>query len=208
MKKLILASAIAFSCATPAMAQGIPTYDATAVMKMIEQATAMANQLVELKNQVKALTDFKGFAEELTGIGDEISNALSSLKDNVVSAAQEAINFKDLQEIYSKQLDKQLAKVEELSKRIQSAPDTKAMSEIQAEIGLRQQAIDIMKEQKAMADKQIELEEQAAITSISIMRNQNGAGFGAPLSNNTRSLDSEPVYPADSDSPFDDILRN
>lgn len=112
----------------------------------------MAAQLVELKAQVEALTGFKGFAEDLQGINQEMTNMLDTLKkgkDEILSIPSEKLG-----EVMQTEIANRLKAVEDLSKKIQEAPDTKAMSEIQANIALETNAIELLKQQAELVKEE------------------------------------------------------
>lgn len=158
--KSTLAGLMLASFSNVSLAQGIPVFDGTAVMNMIAQAQQLAAQLVELKAQVEALTGFKGFAEDLQGINKEITDILENVKQGkqgLLSLSDEALG-----KVMQSEIAQRLKAVEDLSKKIQQAPDTKAMSEIQANIALEANAIELLKQQADLVKE----ERQARLTTV------------------------------------------
>lgn len=83
MKRLLMATVFAFGINTAAIAQGIPTYDVTAVSKMLEQIKQGKQQIESLQNQLKQMQDLHKSLNGTTGASiqdllgkDTVKNAL------------------------------------------------------------------------------------------------------------------------------------
>ena len=187
MKKLLLSLSLIFSASTNAIAQGIPVIDAASIAQYVQQLTAMKeqitnqiSQIVELKNQVQALTsvdNLKGLAEDLASenipdswkdlykdiqnLSDvEINKVLSSKSYNPQASGQLLVGYYQQLETTLKDLTPRFTKLTELQDRLRAAPDIKAAQDIQNQIGVEQGAIQLVQTQLDSMQRVYEVQEK------------------------------------------------
>ena len=178
---------LTFSAFTNAIAQGIPVIDAASIAQYVQQLTAMKeqitnqiSQIVELKNQVQALTsvdNLKGLAEDLASenipdswkdlykdiqsLSDvEINKVLSSKSYNPQASGQLLVGYYQQLETTLKDLTPRFTKLTELQDRLRAAPDIKAAQDIQNQIGVEQGAIQLVQTQLDSMQRVYEVQEK------------------------------------------------
>lgn len=172
MKKIL--SALLVSIATTfggtSYAQGIPTIDTAAIAQYLQQIQQMktqienqVSQIVELKNQVQALTsvdNLKGMAEELASqqipdswkdlykdvekLSDvDINKVLSSKAYDPKSSNQLLVGYYQQLEDNFGEMTERFSRLTDLQNRLRSAPDIKAAADIQNQIAVEAGSIQV-----------------------------------------------------------------
>lgn len=172
MKKIL--SALLVSIATTfggtSYAQGIPTIDTAAIAQYLQQIQQMktqienqVSQIVELKNQVQALTsvdNLKGMAEELASqqipdswkdlykdvekLSDvDINKVLSSKAYDPKSSNQLLVGYYQQLEANFGEMTERFSRLTDLQNRLRSAPDIKAAADIQNQIAVEAGSIQV-----------------------------------------------------------------
>ena len=151
-------------------AQGIPTIDTAAIAQYLQQIQQMktqienqVSQIVELKNQVQALTsvdNLKGMAEELASqqipdswkdlykdvekLSDvDINKVLSSKAYDPKSSNQLLVGYYQQLEDNFGEMTERFSRLTELQHRLRSAPDIKAAADIQNQIAVEAGSIQV-----------------------------------------------------------------
>ena len=167
---LTLLVSIVTSFGSISQAQGIPTIDTAAIAQYLQQIQQMktqienqVSQIVELKNQVQALTsvdNLKGMAEELASqqipdswkdlykdvekLSDvDINKVLSSKAYDPKSSNQLLVGYYQQLEANFGEMTERFSRLTDLQNRLRSAPDIKAAADIQNQIAVEAGSIQV-----------------------------------------------------------------
>ncbi|WP_051532301.1 type IV secretion system protein [Brackiella oedipodis] len=182
--KTLIVSAIAFTSLQPSVhAQGIPTFDATAVLKYTEQIAQMKKQIenqiqqiTELKNQVVALTGTRNMGNLLKNsvheaipddwkmLYDQVGVGIADIQDPKKYDPKAAEN--NLTAIYQLTQDSLVksqqitSDIESLMAEINNTKDIKAAADLQSRISAQQAALTLNQSNLDQAYRAFEINEQ------------------------------------------------
>lgn len=184
MKKILIATTMVF-LSKAAFAGGIPVIDASAIAKHIEQIAQMkeqienqVKQIVELKNQVQAMTGSRQMGEFLKDqlgmeIPDEwkdIYNATDKLADGKLkeklgnfdpkAGEKGLIVMLEHTEKTFEDIRKRVERIDELTKKIDQTQDIKASQDLNARIQTEQLALNNQQVKLDQMQRMYELEKE------------------------------------------------
>ena len=91
LRSTALAAAIALTGTTGAQAQGVPVFDATAVLRAIQQIENQIAQLEQMQAQLESMTGAKGISGILNSASDQTArfsaDSLSGILDNAMTGS-------------------------------------------------------------------------------------------------------------------------
>lgn len=150
---------------------GIPTIDLSAIAQMKTQLEEAQKRLIELKNQVKAVTGYKGFGETIA-LTQDIVNSFDNLLKNDIShltskskelfgkeincesgndlcKVSSLVNVSNLDylEKLGNQISQKMDTINNLSQKIKETQDIKSINELQATIALEMNSIALLQQQ-------------------------------------------------------------
>lgn len=183
LKKLMMASALAFGVSmTPAHAGGIPVIDTASIAKYIEQIATMKEQIenqvaqiVELKNQVQAVTGGRAMGDllrdaagsvipdewkQIYGDLNRISNGRLNEKYDPNQSNQGLLVMLDNTEKVFGEIKDRVSKIEQLTTTINTTTDIKASQDLQARITAEQLAISNQQVKLDQMQRMYELEKE------------------------------------------------
>lgn len=166
IKALLIAttlSSVSFVHTNTAIAGGIPVIDTASIAKYIEQIAAMkeqienqVKQITELKNQVAAMTGGRGMGDlAREAIGNNIPDSWKDIYNNVANFnidrlkggyvedgnVNGLLKMMDITEQSFSDIAQRIARIEELTNKINTTTDIKASADLQSRITAEQTAI-------------------------------------------------------------------